>query len=71
MLLADFFQRYFEEGMPCSFHYDHQPAAAGFGPLTRDEASDGDGFLAYRRTFKEEAGNFAAVLKIRKFDVAV
>ena len=70
MKLDLFVKKYFEETVPVSFNYGGKPVtAADFGPLT--EEGGADGFALFTRTMKSDDGNFEAVLKLRKYDVAV
>lgn len=82
MQLNTFFEEYFQNGTPCSFHYGGIPVSEQFGALIRDPSADGKNFTAYRKdltisTGKSGAGTiadaqvFKAVLKIRKYQSAI
>ncbi len=82
MEFAWFFKTYFEDGMPCSFNYGGEPAAADFGPLTRVPEEDGADYEMWTRTLRRSDGErteklvsgpqiFNAKLKIRKYAYTV
>lgn len=71
MDLNRFFDRYFVEQLPFSFHYHGLPVTELFGKLQRETNMDGDNFKAYARHMQQIDGNFSAKLCIRKYSAAI